>query len=37
MLLPIFAAIGGMIVPAAIFSIFNSGTEYENGWEFHGN
>lgn len=30
--LPIFAAIGGMLVPAAIFSIFNSRTEYSNGW-----
>ncbi|MCE3076138.1 Na+/H+ antiporter NhaA [Chryseobacterium gwangjuense] len=30
--LPIFAAVGGMIVPAAIFTIFNSGTPYENGW-----
>jgi len=30
--LPIFAAIGGMIVPAVIFSIFNIGTPYENGW-----
>lgn len=30
--LPIFAAIGGMLVPAVIFGIFNSGTEYANGW-----
>lgn len=30
--LPIFAAVGGMIVPAVIFTIFNSGTPYENGW-----
>ena len=30
--LPIFAAIGGMIVPAVIFTIFNHGTEYSNGW-----
>ncbi len=30
--LPIFAAIGGMIVPAAIFTVFNIGTRYENGW-----
>jgi len=30
--LPIFAAIGGMIVPAVIFTIFNIGTQYENGW-----
>lgn len=30
--LPIFAAIGGMIVPALIFKFFNDGTEYSNGW-----
>jgi len=30
--LPIFAAVGGMLVPAVIFSVFNSGTEYSNGW-----
>ena len=30
--LPIFAAIGGMIVPAIIFTIFNHGTEYSKGW-----
>ncbi len=30
--LPIFAAVGGMLVPAVIFSAFNSGTEYSNGW-----
>lgn len=30
--LPIFAAIGGMLVPAAIFHFFNSGTPTENGW-----
>ncbi|WP_185288034.1 Na+/H+ antiporter NhaA [Chryseobacterium lactis] len=30
--LPIFAAVGGMLVPAVIYSIFNSGTEYGNGW-----
>ncbi|WBV60589.1 Na+/H+ antiporter NhaA [Chryseobacterium camelliae] len=30
--LPIFAAVGGMLVPAIIFTIFNSGTPYENGW-----
>lgn len=30
--LPIFAAVGGMLVPAAIFTIFNLGTQYENGW-----
>ena len=30
--LPIFAAIGGMLVPALIFTLFNHGTEYQNGW-----
>jgi NhaA family Na+:H+ antiporter len=30
--LPIFAAVGGMLIPAAIYSIFNTGTEYGNGW-----
>ncbi|WP_415326730.1 Na+/H+ antiporter NhaA [Chryseobacterium sp. MMS23-Vi53] len=30
--LPIFAAIGGMFVPAIIYAAFNSGTEYANGW-----
>ncbi|WP_347218498.1 Na+/H+ antiporter NhaA [Chryseobacterium sp.] len=30
--LPIFAAVGGMLVPAVIYSLFNSGTEYSNGW-----
>lgn len=30
--LPIFAAIGGMLVPALIYSGFNSGTDYSNGW-----
>ncbi|MBK1895965.1 Na+/H+ antiporter NhaA [Chryseobacterium paridis] len=30
--LPIFAAIGGMLVPATIYTMFNSGTEYGNGW-----
>lgn len=30
--LPIFAAIGGMAVPAGIYSIFNAGTPYVNGW-----
>jgi len=28
--LPIFAAIGGMLVPAVIYSFFNSGTAYGN-------
>lgn len=30
--LPIFAAVGGMLVPAVVYSIFNSGTEYGSGW-----
>ena len=30
--LPILAAIGGMLVPAAIFTLFNQGTEYSKGW-----
>lgn len=30
--LPIFAAIGGMLVPAVIYTVFNSGTAYANGW-----
>lgn len=30
--LPIFAAIGGMLVPAFIFTLFNHGTEYSKGW-----
>jgi len=30
--LPILAAIGGMLVPAAIFTLFNHGTEYSKGW-----
>ncbi len=30
--LPIFAAIGGMIVPALLFHLFNQGTPSENGW-----
>ncbi len=30
--LPIFAAVGGMVVPALIYALFNSGTEYSNGW-----
>ncbi|WP_343686176.1 Na+/H+ antiporter NhaA [Chryseobacterium gleum] len=30
--LPIFAAVGGMLVPAVIYSIFNTGTKYSNGW-----
>jgi len=30
--LPIFAAVGGMLIPAGIYSIFNTGTEYSNGW-----
>ncbi|MBW8522953.1 Na+/H+ antiporter NhaA [Chryseobacterium chendengshani] len=30
--LPIFAAIGGMIVPAIIYTFFNYETKYSNGW-----
>lgn len=30
--LPIFAAIGGMIVPAIIYTAFNYGTDHSNGW-----
>jgi len=30
--LPIFAAIGGMLFPAIIYSIFNFGTKYSYGW-----
>lgn len=30
--LPIFAAAGGMVVPALIFIFFNYGTPYEKGW-----
>ncbi len=30
--LPIFAALGGMLVPALIFVVFNHSTDYKNGW-----
>jgi len=30
--LPIFAAIGGMLMPAIIYSLFNFGTKYGDGW-----
>lgn len=30
--LPIVAAVGGMVVPALIYFLFNTGTEYANGW-----
>lgn len=30
--LPIFAAIGGMLIPALIFIAFNHSTDYKNGW-----
>ncbi|MFL9832506.1 Na+/H+ antiporter NhaA [Chryseobacterium terrae] len=30
--LPIFAAIGGMVMPAIIYMAFNFGTDYSNGW-----
>ncbi len=31
-MLPIFAALGGMIFPAIIYTIFNFGTPSQNGW-----
>jgi NhaA family Na+:H+ antiporter len=31
-LLPIFAAVGGMLVPALIYMLFNRGTAYAAGW-----
>jgi NhaA family Na+:H+ antiporter len=31
-ILPVLAAIGGMIVPALIYMLFNGGTEVSNGW-----
>lgn len=31
-LLPLFAAIGGMIVPAILYMFFNKGTVYQHGW-----
>lgn len=31
-MLPIFAALGGMLIPAAIFILFNSNTPTANGW-----
>lgn len=31
-ILPIAAAIGGAVVPAAIFLLFNSSNEFQNGW-----
>jgi len=31
-LLPIVAAFGGMVVPALLFTLFNSGTVSQNGW-----
>src|SRR5690606_7811801 len=30
--MPVFAAIGGMLVPAAIYAVFNQGTETAGGW-----
>ncbi|WP_202923373.1 Na+/H+ antiporter NhaA [Pontibacter pudoricolor] len=30
--LPVFAAIGGMLVPAVIYALFNQGTTTANGW-----
>lgn len=31
-ILPIIAALGGMLVPACIFTLFNAGTLVQNGW-----
>ena len=31
-LLPIFGAIGGMVVPAFLYNLFNKGTAYAQGW-----
>jgi len=31
-ILPVVGALGGMLVPALIFTIFNNGTEFANGW-----
>ncbi len=31
-LLPFAAAVGGMLFPALLFTIFNKGTMYQNGW-----
>ena len=30
--LPIFAALGGMLVPAGLYALFNTGTETAHGW-----
>lgn len=30
--LPVFAAIGGMLVPAVVYTLFNQGTETASGW-----
>ncbi|MBP1652153.1 MAG: Na+/H+ antiporter NhaA [Bacteroidetes bacterium] len=30
--LPVLAAVGGMLLPAGIFALFNHGTPYANGW-----
>src|SRR3546814_4799126 len=30
--LPIFAALGGMLVPAGLYLLFNAGTETAHGW-----
>ena len=31
-ILPVVAALGGMLVPAAIYAMFNAGTQVANGW-----
>lgn len=30
--LPIFAAVGGMLIPALIYVLFNNSTDYKHGW-----
>lgn len=31
-ILPVLAAVGGMVAPALIYALFNSQTDYHNGW-----
>lgn len=31
-LLPVFGAVGGMLIPALLFGLFNKGTSYMEGW-----
>lgn len=35
-MLPIMAAVGGMLVPAAIHFALNHGTPFETGWHPYG-